>query len=437
MFTPVEIILKKRNGKELNIDELSFMVDGYISGEIPDYQMSAFLMAIFFQGMTKAEIVNLTRVYINTGSHIKFPPELKTVDKHSTGGVGDKITMTLAPIVAACGASIPMISGRGLGHTGGTLDKLESIPGFCTFMTEEEFKEKTVKHKLAIIAQSEKLVPADKKIYALRDVTATVESLPLITASIMSKKIAEGAQNLVIDLKVGSGAFMKTMQDAEKLAELLKYTGESFGQKVSVVFTQMDSPLGYAIGNAIEIKESIKYLSGKEIPDIDIITKTLAVEMLLQTGLASSDKDALIKINEVIKDGSALSKFAELIKIQGGNPEVCVNTNLLPTSKNVVKIISNKAGFIHNIDSQRIGYALVKIGAGRTSLDSPLDMSAGAYLYKKVGDVMSLSEDIGEVHTADITTGKAVVQEILSAITVSPTKNEKKQELVLKVWRGE
>ena len=435
MFTPVEIILKKRNAEELNIDEMSYMVNGYISGKIPDYQMSAFLMAIFFQGMTKAEIVNLTRIYIESGSHIKFPPELKTVDKHSTGGVGDKITMTLAPIVAACGATIPMISGRGLGHTGGTLDKLESIPGFCTFMTEEEFKEKTVKHKLTIIAQSEKLVPADKKIYALRDVTATVESLPLITASIMSKKIAEGAQNLVIDLKVGSGAFMKTMENAEKLAELLKHTGESFGQKVSVVFTQMNSPLGYAIGNAMEIKESIEYLSGKEIPDIDIITKTLAVEMLLQTEIAPSDTDALNKITEVIKNGSALSKFAELIKIQGGNPEVCVNTDLLPSTPNIVKIISDKAGYITDINSQKIGYALIKIGAGRTSLDSPLDMGAGAFLYKKVGNTIAMGEEIGEVHTADIDKGNTVVQDILEAIKVSHDHCDTKQDLVLKVWR--
>ena len=434
MINPVEIILKKRNAQKLAPEEMAFMVNGYISGKIPDYQMSAFLMAIFFQGMTKEEVVCLTRIYIESGSHIQFPAELKTVDKHSTGGVGDKITMTLAPIVAAIGATIPMISGRGLGHTGGTLDKLESIPGFNTFMTEADFKEKTIKHKLTIIAQSEKLVPADKKIYALRDVTATVESLPLITASIMSKKIAEGSQNLVIDLKVGSGAFMKTIENAEKLAELLKYTGECFGQKVSVVFTQMNSPLGYAIGNALEIKESIEYLSGKYIPDIDVITKTLAVEMLLQTGFANSESQALEKIIEVIKNGVALSKFAELIKIQGGNPEVCVNVELLPSSPYTIKIVSDKKGFISNINSQQIGYALIKIGAGRTSLNSPLDMGAGAYLCKKVGDRIEIGEEIGEVYTADINKGETVAQDILKSIETSNDKVSE-QKMVLKIWR--
>jgi len=431
MYNPVEVILKKRMGAELTPDEMSFMVNGYIAKRIPDYQMSAFLMAIFFQGMTKDEIVSLTRVYIESGTKIEFDKSFKTVDKHSTGGVGDKITMTLAPIVAACGATIPMISGRGLGHTGGTLDKLESIPGFDTYMTEEDFREKTLRHKLTIIAQSEKLVPADKKIYALRDVTATVESLPLITASIMSKKIAEGAQNLVIDLKVGSGAFMKTMEDARKLAEHLKYTGESFGQKVSVVFTQMNSPLGYAIGNALEIKESIEYLKGANIPDVDVITKALAVEMLLLTEIAKDKVDALAKIDEVIKNGKALDKFKELIQIQGGNPAVCDDTDLLPKCKHIVKIVSNKKGFVKSLNSQQIGYALIKIGAGRTSLESPLDMGAGAYLYKKIGDEIGEGEAIGEVHTSDVAVGKIVVEDILNAIEVAEKRDFDVKEMVL------
>jgi pyrimidine-nucleoside phosphorylase len=424
MFNPVEIILKKRSGNELTAEEMSFMVNGYIAGKVPDYQMSSFLMAIYFQGMTKEEIVTLTRIYIESGSQIIFDKALNTVDKHSTGGVGDKITMTLAPIVAACGAYIPMISGRGLGHTGGTLDKLESIPGFDTYMTEAQFKEAVLKHKLAIIAQSASLVPADKKIYALRDVTATVESLPLICASIMSKKIAEGAQNLVIDLKVGSGAFMKTMADAEKLAEMLKYTGESFGQKVSVIFTQMNSPLGYAIGNALEIKESIEYLQGKQIKDIDVITKTLAVEMLLQTEIAKYETEARVLIDEAIVEGKALDKFKELIALQKGNPAVCDNTDLLPKTRHIIKIIANKKGYVSEINSQQIGYALIKIGAGRTSLDSPLDMGAGAYLYKKVGDEIGLGEEIGEVHTNDENMGKVVVEDILNAIKLSAEGGE-------------
>ena len=431
MQNPVEIILKKRMGQQLNPEEMKSIINGYIHGKVPDYQMSAFLMAIYFQGMTDDEVINLTRIYVESGLQIVFPKELKTVDKHSTGGVGDKITMTLAPIVAACGGYIPMISGRGLGHTGGTLDKLESIPGFNTFMTDDVFYEKVLKHKLAIIAQSSSMVPADKKIYALRDVTATVESLPLICASIMSKKIAEGAQNLVIDLKVGSGAFMKTRTEAEKLARLLKITGESFGQKVRVIFTRMDSPLGYAIGNSIEIKECIEYLQGKDIPDIDQITKALAVEMLLMTELASDKKEAGIKINEVLKSGAALRQFAEFVKAQGGNPEIVKDTSILPSSKFTLDIVSKSKGFVKNIDSQKIGYALIKIGAGRQNLDSPLNMGAGAYLYRKIGDEIGVSEVIGELHCDDLNIGNIVINDILNAIEISDKKDFETNDLIL------
>jgi pyrimidine-nucleoside phosphorylase len=418
MHNPVEIIIKKRSGHQLTADEMSYMVNGYIAGNIPDYQMSAFLMAIYFKGMTTEEIVTLTRVYIESGSQISFPSTLKTVDKHSTGGVGDKITMTLAPIVAACGGYIPMISGRGLGHTGGTLDKLESIPGFGTYLSENDFIDMVKNHKLSIIAQSESLVPADKKIYALRDVSGTVESQPLICASIMSKKIAEGAQNLVIDLKYGSGAFMKNITDAQSLGNLLKTTGESFGQKVSIVYTQMDSPHGYAIGNALEIKESIEYLKGADIPDVDAITKSLAVEMLLLSEVATDSDDALEKITKVIKNGKALHEFEKLIIRQGGNPDVVRDTSLLPTAPHILPIISNKKGNITHINSQQIGYALIQIGAGRMTLQSPLDMGAGAYLYAKVGDQLNIDEPIGEVHTSDIDKGARVVEEILAAISV-------------------
>jgi len=431
MLNPVELILKKRSGSELNSAEMCFMVNGFIKGEIPEYQMSAFLMAIFFRGMSKEEIVNLTRIYIESGSQIVFEEQYKTCDKHSTGGVGDKITMTLAPIMAACGAYIPMISGRGLGHTGGTLDKLESIPGYDTYMTEDQFKETVIKHRLAIIAQSASLVPADKKIYALRDVTGTVESLPLITASIMSKKIAEGAKNLVIDLKVGSGAFMKTIEDATKLADLLKFTGESFGQKVSIIFTQMNSPLGFAIGNALEIKESIEYLKGADIPDIDMITKALAIEMLLQTEIAGEAKVAINKINQVIANGKAIEKFKDLITLHHGNPNVCDDTDLLPKSTHILKIMSNKKGFISNINSQQIGYSLIKIGAGRTTLSSPLAMGSGAYLYKKIGDRIDISEEIGEVHTDNISLGSEVVNDILNSITVRNIKDFEIKPIIL------
>lgn len=433
-LNPVEIILKKRSGEILNDREMRFMVQGYVDNKIPDYQMSAFLMAIYFKGMVVEEVVNLTRIYIESGSKINFSQDLKTVDKHSTGGVGDKITMTLAPIVAACGAKIPMISGRGLGHTGGTLDKLESIPGFKTDFSEEEFQQMVLNHNLAIIAQSKTLVPADKKIYALRDVTATVESLPLICASIMSKKIAEGAQNLVIDLKVGSGAFMKKMSDAEDLAELLKATGEHFGQKVSVVFTKMDSPLGYAIGNAIEIIECIEYLKGKNIPDIDEITRALSIEMLLLTDIAKTQDEANQKITEVINNKKALQVFAEIIKNQGGNPDVIDNYDLMPKAKSSYNIISPVEGIIEKIDSQKIGYALIKTGAGRTNLDSPLNMGAGCNLFKKISDKITKNEVIGEVFADSSELAESVAKEIMASICVTQNKIDS-SSLILKILR--
>ncbi len=433
-LNPVEIILKKRSGETLSESEMNYMVQGYVNNLIPDYQMSAFLMAIFFKGMVIDEVINLTKIYINSGSKINFEKELKTVDKHSTGGVGDKITMTLAPIVAACGAKIPMISGRGLGHTGGTLDKLESIPGFSTDFNEEQFQQMVLDNGLSIIAQSSELVPADKKIYALRDVTGTVESLPLICASIMSKKIAEGAQNLVIDLKVGSGAFMKRIEDAEDLAELLKTTGESFGQKVSVVFTRMDSPLGYAIGNSLEIIESIEYLKGKDIPDIDKITRALAVEMLLLTDIAKNEEEAQEKISEVLSNGKAIEKFKELIKIQGGNPVVVDNFELMPKSPHKIPIISDKEGYISKIDSQKIGYALIKAGAGRTCLESPLDMGAGCHLFKKIGDKITKGEEIGEIFAKDKIIADNIAKQIVSAIYCS-INEQHSEDLIIKVFR--
>jgi len=433
MFNPVEIILKKRTGHQLTLEEQQFMVQGYITHKIPDYQMSALAMAIFFKGMSRAETVNLTKIFIESGSRITFPSDLHTVDKHSTGGVGDKLTFTVAPILAACGAYIPMISGRGLGHTGGTLDKLESIPGFSTSMTQKEFKKVVEKDKLAIIAQSADLVPADKMIYALRDVTGTVESIPLICASIMSKKIAEGAQNLVIDLKVGSGAFMKNIVNAKKLGELLKYTGEAFGQKVTVVYTRMDAPIGYAIGNALEIKESIQYLRGQDIPDLDSLTKALSKEMLLLTGLAVNERDALKKINHTISSGEALKQLEQLIKNQKGNPEVVRNPDLLPTAEHILPILAHKTGYIYGINSQKIGYALIKLGAGRTSLETPLNMGAGAIIRKKIGDAMLKDEQIGEVHTSNIAEGNQAITEILSAIQVGSLSRVGKTEPILGV----
>ena len=433
-LNPVELIIKKKTGKELTQNELEYFVNSYINNEIPEYQMSALLMAIYFQSMKIEEIQTLTKVYIESGKQITFPKSHKTVDKHSTGGVGDKITIMLAPIVAACGGKIPMISGRGLGHTGGTLDKLESIPGFRTDFNDTEFKEIIEKVGFCIISQSEELVPADRRIYALRDVTGTVESLPLITASIMSKKIAEGAQNLVIDLKIGSGAFIKDLETGKELADLLIKTGEKFGQKVSVVFSNMNSPLGGYIGNALEIKETIEYLQGKDIPDIDILTKTLAVEMLLLSEVAATETEAMTMIEDVIKSGKALKCFKDSIAAQGGNPIVCDDVSLLPQARHKIPIISQRSGWINSIDSQQIGYALIEIGAGRKTLDSKLDYSSGAYLNKKIGDKVSKDETIGYVYCNNKSEGENIISKILNSYKLID-KEVQKEKIILEILK--
>ncbi|MBT5420293.1 MAG: thymidine phosphorylase [Candidatus Cloacimonetes bacterium] len=424
-FNPVELIIKKKTGQELTQSELEYFVNSYINNEIPEYQMSALLMAIYFQNMKIEEIQTLTKVYIESGKQITFPTSLKTVDKHSTGGVGDKITIMLAPIVAACGGKIPMISGRGLGHTGGTLDKLESIPGFRTDFNDIEFKKIIEQVGFCIISQSEELVPADRRIYALRDVSGTVESLPLITASIMSKKIAEGAQNLVIDLKIGSGAFIKDLETGRELANLLIKTGEKFRQKVSVVFSNMNSPLGGYIGNALEIKETIEYLQGKEIRDIDILTRTLAIEMLLLSEKAETEEEAMSMVEEVIKNGKALECFRNSIAAQGGNPDVCNDLSLLPQAKYKIPIVSQKSGWIKSINSQQIGYALIEIGAGRKTLDSKLDYSSGAYLAKKIGDKIDENETIGHIFCNNKDEGNNIISKILDSYELIDEKVSK------------
>jgi pyrimidine-nucleoside phosphorylase len=418
-YNPVEIIYKKRNGGRLSKTEIKAVFEGYVAGKVPDYQLSSLLMAIFFKGMQEDEINDLSEIYIKSGDQIKFPASMKTVDKHSTGGVGDKISIVLAPIVAACGAYIPMISGRGLGHTGGTLDKLESIPGLRTDFSSNEFIEMVKANGFSIISQSAKLVPVDKKIYALRDVTATVESLPLITASIMSKKISEGAQNLVIDLKVGEGAFIKGMQQAKQLGYLLKQTGNNFGQKVTVVYTNMNAPLGDYVGNALEIKESVEFLKGRKIKDIYEITKRLAIEMLILSGRAQDEDTAGRMVDEVITNGKALKFLKDFIAAQGGNSNVCDDTSLLPTAKHILPIIAPKNGWVKAIDSLAIGYALIDLGAGRKTLNSVLDYSTGAYLPFKIGDKIEKGQILGKIFCQDIKSGQEAGSRILQTYKLS------------------
>jgi pyrimidine-nucleoside phosphorylase len=434
VLNPVSIIIKKRNGKDLTRDEMKFILNSYEAGKIPEYQMAAFLMSIYFQGMRLDEIKTLTEIYIESGKRITFPKSMKTVDKHSTGGVGDKMSLILAPIVAACGGKLPMISGRALGHTGGTLDKLDSIPGFKTNFSEKEFKNIINRVGFSIISQSEELVPIDRRTYALRDVTGTVASLPLITASIMSKKIAEGTQNLVIDLKVGSGAFIKNMNTARELGEYLSKTGKSMGQRVTVVFSNMNSPLGEYIGNALEIKETIEFLKGKEIPDIYLLTKTLAVEMLLLCEKASSKNEAEDMIDEVIENGSALDHFRRFIEAQEGDPRVCEDFSLLPKSKHEIPIIAKQSGWINEVNTQDIGYALIDVGAGRKILDSKLNYAAGAYLPYKVGDCIKNKSEIGKVYCDSLEIGKNVAIKILNSYSISQTEINP-QNMILEIVR--
>jgi pyrimidine-nucleoside phosphorylase len=429
-MNPVEIIIKKRDGGELTAEEMQAFIGEYLSGKIDSSQMSALLMAIYFNGMSAVETHQLTELYINSGDRIEFASNLPTVDKHSTGGVGDKISLMLAPIVAACGVAVPMISGRGLGHTGGTLDKLESISGFHTDYAQEDFKKFVNTSGLAIISQSRKLVPADRHIYALRDITGTVESLPLITASIMGKKIAEGARSLVIDLKVGSGAFMKNLAQAKKLGDLLQVTGESFGQKVKVIYTNMNSPLGNYCGNALEVIEAIDYLKGKTTPDLDTITRTLALEMLIISGKYSDRTAAKAKIDSVIKNGAALDKFIELIKQQGGNPEVIDDYGLFSSAVYELPVITNQKGYIKSIDTRQIGYALVSIGAGRRTLNSELDAAAGVYLPCKIGDEIDAAGKLGKVFCNDRAAGAAACKRISEAYIITGEKIDR-QKMIL------
>lgn len=420
MLNPVELILAKRGGKTLSQKDIESFITAFLDGSVPEYQMSALLMAIYFRGLDSAEIAALTKSYIQSGRTIEFPAELIVADKHSTGGVGDKISLMLAPIAASLGLTVPMISGRGLGHTGGTLDKLESIPGFRTQYSPDEFKALVEKHGCALVGQSEELVPADKRIYALRDVTATVESLGLITASIMSKKIAEGAKHLVIDLKIGSGAFMPDLDSARELARLLVDTGASFGQKVQVVFSNMNSPLGLAVGNGLEMVEAIEYLKGNPLSDTFTLTTALTSKLLLSGGLAQSETQAVEMIKSAVESGRALAKLEEIIIAQGGDPRVLEDYSLLGTSSVKIPVLAETAGYVRAIDARAIGYALVRIKAGRMKVSDTLDYGAGALLIPKIGDFLEAGEPIGEIHANDPAQAELVARLVRAAYTLSP-----------------
>lgn len=420
----VDLINKKKHGEVLNREELNFIVQGYTKGEIPDYQMSAFLMAVYFQGMNKQETADFTLAFANSGDKVDLSKiEGIKVDKHSTGGVGDKISLIVIPLVASVGIPVAKMSGRGLGHTGGTIDKLESIEGFRTELTSEEFINNVNKYKMALVGQSGNLTPADKKIYALRDVTATVDSIPLIASSIMGKKIAAGADAIVLDVKVGSGAFMKSLDDAKELARTMVEIGKSLNRNTVAVVTDMNQPLGHEVGNANEVREAIEVLKGNGSEDETTVALTIASYMCVLGGAFSNFDSAYKKLSDNIKSGVAINKFKELIRIQGGNPDVIDNPEKLPSSKYNVEVKALNSGYITKIDAEKIGISAMLLGAGRKTKEDKIDHSAGITMVKKIGDSVSVNDTICILHTnmEDCSEAQAMVQ---SAYTIGETKPE-------------
>lgn len=396
----ITLIRKKRNNETLTADEIKCLVDGFTKEEIPQYQMSAFLMAVYFNGMSKEETAALTDAMLHSGIVVDLGeiPGLK-IDKHSTGGVGDKTSLILAPIVAAAGVSVPMISGRALGHTGGTLDKLESIPGFDASLPLEKYKAVIKEIGAVLVGQTKEIAPADKLLYALRDVTATVESIPLITGSIMSKKLAEGIDGLVLDVKTGTGAFMQKESDAEELAKNLISTAKAFDKKVMAFITDMNQPLGHYIGNFLEVYESVKVLQGENVADLKELSVTLSGAMIYLGGKAQSIDEGIEISNELISNGKAFDKFVEIIEAQGGDSKYLHKPEEYPQCKQKIKIEAEEDGYLESVDTYEIGMAAFELGAGRKTLDDKIDPSAGIIFHPKIGDKLKKGDVIAELLT--------------------------------------
>lgn len=395
-----DIILKKRNGEELTTEEIKHFINGYTEGSIPDYQAAALLMAIYYKGMNKRETADLTMAMVNSGETVDLSAiEGVKVDKHSTGGVGDKVSLIVIPLVASLGIPVAKMSGRGLGHTGGTIDKLEAISGFRTELTRDEFINNVNKYKMAIAGQSGNLVPADKKLYALRDVTATVDSIPLIASSIMSKKIASGADCIVLDVKVGSGAFMKSVEGAAELARTMVEIGKSLNRKTIAVVTDMNQPLGHEVGNSNEIMEAIDVLRGKGSEDETEVALTIASYMAILGGAFEDFDKAYSALKEIIKSGKAIEKLKLLIQIQGGDPEIVDNPDRLPKAKYHIEVKAEKDGYVSSINAESIGISAMHLGAGRKTKEDRIDFSAGISLKKKVGDKVQKGDTLCILHT--------------------------------------
>ena len=423
----VDLIEKKRDGGVLSDEEIRFIIDGFTKGDIPDYQMSAWAMAVFYKGMTDHETAVLTDAMMRSGDTIdlsRFGD--KSVDKHSTGGVGDKTSLALTPMVAACEIPVAKMSGRGLGHTGGTIDKLESFPGFTTALTADRFIENVNKIGIAIMGQTKDLAPADKKLYALRDVTATVDNMSLIASSIMSKKLAAGADAIVLDVKTGSGAFMKSQDDAFALAEEMVKIGKNAGRQTIAVVSDMDQPLGRAVGNALEVKEAIATLRGEGPEDFRELCMVLGSQMLLAGGKVENAEEARGMLTKVIEDGSALWKLEQFVEAQGGDPLAVTNPELLPKASMVVPVCADRDGFVGRIACEDIGICSLLLGGGRETKESTIDLSVGIVLEKKKGDAVKKGEVLGYLHANDEQRLKAAKEKFLNAycITDSCPKKE-------------
>ena len=396
----VDIIEKKRDGKELTTAEINFFIEGYTKGEIPDYQASALAMAIYFQDMNDRERADLTRAMVESGDTIDLSAiDGVKVDKHSTGGVGDTTTLVLAPLVASLGVPVAKMSGRGLGHTGGTIDKLESIAGFHVELTREQFIDLVNRDKVAVIGQSGNLTPADKKLYALRDVTGTVNSIPLIASSIMSKKIAAGADAIVLDVKTGDGAFMKTQEDAEKLAHAMVRIGNHVGRKTIAIISDMSQPLGFAIGNALEVKEAIETLQDKGPKDLTELVLTLGSQMVILAGKAKTSEEAKEMLLDAIHSGKALAKFKEFLANQGGEASIVDDLTKLPQAKYKIELPAKQSGYISRMVADEIGVASMILGAGRATKEDVIDLAVGLVLHKKVGDKVEEGESILTIYS--------------------------------------
>lgn len=392
---PSEIIKQKRNGNEISHTQIKDFINGYLSEEIPDYQMSALLMAIFFNGMTESEISALVDVMLNSGKRMDFTHHANYVaDKHSTGGVGDKVSIILGPLLAAAGIAIPMLSGRSLGHTGGTLDKLETIPGFKVDINLDDFRKQVDSIGIAMIGQTKEICPADRRMYALRDVTGTIESIPLICGSIMSKKIAEGIRGLVLDIKTGNGAFMKNIDDAHKLGDTLTKIGNAFNINTDVVYTSMNQPLGKTAGLWCEIRESIDGLKGNGPDDTMQVTFELGAKLILQAGLSKTQSEAIALQNELISNGKAYEKFIEMVEYQGGNPQDIENYNQRHQPKFSKSLKAKESGYIQSMDTYKIGLATIELGCGRKKTTDMVDPTAGIQFYKKIGDKVNRGDTL-------------------------------------------